>query len=88
LVHEAQGTLTTLAGETITYNRPTPIHDALLAAGRSRYRALSDIIGATNQKSRIALTQDAHAPPAGDKELPQDARDQPQCGDRTRVRDR
>jgi myo-inositol-1(or 4)-monophosphatase len=45
LVHEAHGVMTTTAGETIMYNRPTPTHEALLAAGRSRHRALSDIIG-------------------------------------------
>lgn len=49
LVHEAHGAMTTIAGETLTYNRPTPTHEALLAAGRSRHRALSDIIGRSVQ---------------------------------------
>jgi myo-inositol-1(or 4)-monophosphatase len=40
LVHEAHGALTTLAGETLIYNRPKPTHGALLAAGRSRHEAL------------------------------------------------
>jgi myo-inositol-1(or 4)-monophosphatase len=40
LVHEARGALTTLAGETLIYNRPTPVHGALLAAGRARHAAL------------------------------------------------
>jgi myo-inositol-1(or 4)-monophosphatase len=43
LVHEAEGTLTTLAGVGLTYNRPKPTHEALVAAGRSRHRALSEI---------------------------------------------
>jgi myo-inositol-1(or 4)-monophosphatase len=45
LVHEAHGTLTTLAGEVLTYNRPTPTHGALLAAGRARHQALSELMG-------------------------------------------
>lgn len=44
LVHEAGGALTTIAGEVIIYNRPTPTHDWLLAAGRSRHRALGEIL--------------------------------------------
>lgn len=44
LVHEAGGVLTTMTGETITYNRPQPRHDALLAAGPPRHRIVSDII--------------------------------------------
>ncbi len=45
LVHEAHGALTTLAGDILTYNRPTPRHDALLAAGRARHQALSELMG-------------------------------------------
>jgi myo-inositol-1(or 4)-monophosphatase len=45
LVHEAGGVLTTMAGETITYNKPKPRHEALVAAGRPRHRLVSEIIG-------------------------------------------
>jgi myo-inositol-1(or 4)-monophosphatase len=44
LVHEAGGALTTLAGETLIYNRPRPKHSALFAAGRARHHALSDLM--------------------------------------------
>jgi myo-inositol-1(or 4)-monophosphatase len=44
LVHEAAGVLTTFAGERILYNRVEPIHGPLLAAGRSRHRALRDLL--------------------------------------------
>lgn len=44
LVHEAQGVLTTIAGGCLTYNRPDPIHGALVAAGRSRHRAVRDVL--------------------------------------------
>ncbi len=44
LVHEAHGALTTLAGETLTYNRPKPTHGALLAAGRARHAVLCDLL--------------------------------------------
>jgi myo-inositol-1(or 4)-monophosphatase len=44
LVHEAHGALTTLAGDILTYNRPTPTHAALFAAGRSRHQALSGLM--------------------------------------------
>ena len=44
LVHEAGGVLTTLAGATLLYNRPTLTHGALLAAGHARHRALSDLM--------------------------------------------
>jgi myo-inositol-1(or 4)-monophosphatase len=46
LVHEAGGALTTLAGEVLAYNRPEPIHEALIAAGLSRHRQLTDLIRA------------------------------------------
>jgi len=44
LVHEARGALTTLAGDVLTYNRPTPTHDALFAAGRARHQVLCELM--------------------------------------------
>ena len=44
LVHAAGGVLTTLDGEPLRYNRPNPVHDALMAAGRMRHATLVDII--------------------------------------------
>jgi myo-inositol-1(or 4)-monophosphatase len=44
LVHEAGGALTTLTGEILTYNRPDPVHAALIAAGLSRHRQLTELI--------------------------------------------
>jgi len=44
LVHEAGGTLTTFGGEVLAYNRPQPTHGALIAAGRSRHRTVSELI--------------------------------------------
>ncbi len=44
LVHEAGGALTTLDGEPLRYNRPDPVHDALMAAGRRRHATLVDLI--------------------------------------------
>jgi myo-inositol-1(or 4)-monophosphatase len=52
LVHEASGTLTTVAGEAIRYNRPVPTHDALIAADPSRHRAVSEIVATLAQKPR------------------------------------
>jgi myo-inositol-1(or 4)-monophosphatase len=52
LVHEAQGMLTTIAGEYLTYNRPDPIHGPLLAAGRSRHRAVRDALRERPSKFR------------------------------------
>jgi myo-inositol-1(or 4)-monophosphatase len=52
LVHEAKGVLTTLGGETIIYNRPTPTHGALVAAGCSRHRALRGLVGSRSFGSR------------------------------------
>jgi myo-inositol-1(or 4)-monophosphatase len=46
LVHEAEGILTTLAGETAAYNRPEPVHGPLVAAGRSRAKLLCDLLRA------------------------------------------
>ena len=51
LVHEADGALTTLAGETLIYNRPVPTHGALFAAGRARHQALSELM----REGRIAF---------------------------------
>jgi myo-inositol-1(or 4)-monophosphatase len=44
LVHEANGVLTTFAGERLVYNRPNPVHGALVAAATSRHRALSSLL--------------------------------------------
>lgn len=44
LVHEAGGEVTTMAGGTLTYNRANPVHGALVAAGRSRLRALIAVL--------------------------------------------
>ena len=51
LVHEADGVLTTLAGETLTYNRPILTHGALIAAGRARHHAMSELM----REGRIAF---------------------------------
>jgi myo-inositol-1(or 4)-monophosphatase len=40
LVHEAGGLLTTLAERAPVYNRATPVHESLIAAGRDRHRRL------------------------------------------------
>jgi myo-inositol-1(or 4)-monophosphatase len=44
LVHEAGGLITTLSGERLIYNRPDPVHGALVAAGRARHGRLLDLI--------------------------------------------
>jgi myo-inositol-1(or 4)-monophosphatase len=44
LVHEAGGLLTTLTGQAVVYNRATPVHAALLAAGRARHTVLLGLI--------------------------------------------
>ena len=44
LVHEAGGLVTTLAGERLLYNRPDPVHGALVAAGHARHARLIDLI--------------------------------------------
>ncbi len=46
LVHEAGGVLTDLEGEPLTYNRPHPVHGALVAAGRARHAALLNLVHA------------------------------------------
>jgi myo-inositol-1(or 4)-monophosphatase len=44
LVHEAGGLISTLTGQSLVYNRPDPVHDALVAAGRARHAALLGLI--------------------------------------------
>lgn len=44
LVHEAGGALTTFTGERVQYNRPEPVHEALLAAGHVRHRAMLALV--------------------------------------------
>jgi myo-inositol-1(or 4)-monophosphatase len=44
LVHEAGGLISTVTGQSLVYNRPNPVHDALLAAGRARHAALLSLI--------------------------------------------
>jgi myo-inositol-1(or 4)-monophosphatase len=44
LLHEAGGALTTLSGRPLTYNRPDPVHDALIAAGGARHATLLGLI--------------------------------------------
>src|SRR5262249_56207079 len=44
LVHEAGGLVTSLTGESLIYNRPDPVHGALVAAGRARHPLLLDLI--------------------------------------------
>jgi myo-inositol-1(or 4)-monophosphatase len=51
LVHEAHGALTTLGGETLIYNQPSPTHGALFAAGRARHQALSELM----REGRVAF---------------------------------
>lgn len=44
LVHEAGGSLTTFAGQTLTYNKPDPVHPPLIAAGKMRHAALTALV--------------------------------------------
>jgi myo-inositol-1(or 4)-monophosphatase len=44
LVHEAGGMVTTLSGQALSYNRPDPVHGALVAAGSARHAVLLDLI--------------------------------------------
>src|SRR5262249_12969158 len=46
LVHEAGGALTSLDGRPPIYNRPHPVHGALVAAGRARHAALMALVRA------------------------------------------
>jgi myo-inositol-1(or 4)-monophosphatase len=45
LVHEAGGALRPVEGGTVTYNRPVPRHGTLVATGRDRYAALTELLG-------------------------------------------
>ena len=51
LVHEAGGMLTSLDGEPLTYNRPNPVHNVLVATGRERHSALLEIVRAQHNSS-------------------------------------
>jgi myo-inositol-1(or 4)-monophosphatase len=44
LVHEAGGLLTTFTGQSLTYNRPDPIHPRLVAAAPKRHAALIALV--------------------------------------------
>lgn len=44
LVHEAGGLISTLTGQSLIYNRPDPVHGALVAAGRARHAVLLALI--------------------------------------------
>jgi myo-inositol-1(or 4)-monophosphatase len=46
LVHEAGGVMTALDGQVLIYNRPDPVHSLLVAAGRGRHAALTELIRA------------------------------------------
>ncbi len=50
LVHEAGGRLTDFEGRVLTYNRADPVHQALVAAGRSRHRAVLDVVEARRRE--------------------------------------
>lgn len=44
LVHEAGGLLTDIGGLPVRYNRPEPVHGALIAAGPSRHAAMIEFV--------------------------------------------
>jgi myo-inositol-1(or 4)-monophosphatase len=44
LVHEAGGAVTTISGQKLVYNRPRPVHGALIAAGRDRHKAMLEVV--------------------------------------------
>ena len=44
LVHEAGGALTSLDGHPPIYNRPDPVHGALIAAGHARHAAIMNLV--------------------------------------------
>jgi myo-inositol-1(or 4)-monophosphatase len=44
LVHEAGGALTDFSGQPLSYNRPEPVHGALVAAGPARHGTLIDLL--------------------------------------------
>jgi myo-inositol-1(or 4)-monophosphatase len=50
LVHEAGGVLTDFDGRPLVYNRPQPVHGALIAAGRARHAALLKLVHANKAK--------------------------------------
>lgn len=52
LVHEAAGTLTTVTGDLIRYNRPVPTHEALIAADPARHRAASELVATLSRTPR------------------------------------
>ncbi|KIZ42220.1 MULTISPECIES: 3'(2'),5'-bisphosphate nucleotidase CysQ [Rhodopseudomonas] len=43
IVHEANGRMTTLAGDAIVYNRPDVAHGVLVAAGRDRHASIVEL---------------------------------------------
>ena len=50
LVHEAGGVLSDIDGRRLVYNRPEPVHGALMAAGRARHAALLNLVRDRNIK--------------------------------------
>jgi myo-inositol-1(or 4)-monophosphatase len=44
VVHEAGGALTTIDGLPLTYNRPKPVHPALVAAGCGRHEIVLQLM--------------------------------------------
>jgi myo-inositol-1(or 4)-monophosphatase len=44
LMHEAGGALTTVDGQSLTYNKPDPVHPPLVAAGPQRHAALTALV--------------------------------------------
>jgi myo-inositol-1(or 4)-monophosphatase len=44
ILQEAGGRLTWIGGEEVVYNRPDPVHSALVAAGRSRQESLACLV--------------------------------------------
>jgi myo-inositol-1(or 4)-monophosphatase len=44
VVHEAGGALTSIDGRPLTYNRPNPVHPALVAAGRVRHEVVLQLM--------------------------------------------
>jgi myo-inositol-1(or 4)-monophosphatase len=44
IVHESGGRLTALDGRRVVYNRPEPVHGALVAAGRARHELLLELL--------------------------------------------
>jgi myo-inositol-1(or 4)-monophosphatase len=44
LLHEAGGLLSDMDGRRLVYNRPEPVHGALIAAGRERHATLLKLV--------------------------------------------